>query len=710
MKKPLREGITGFRTGTGKINILVMFFMLSFDVFPQVPVNGFCRYQEFNTEPGFKNFFPVNYNGDSYTDLLLFNPFDKKICSLDGSQNGSFGKAHIYSIEQQFSDIQYLRDRNQNIIGYAFISRKQNAAGIMKINNEGLPEIESLIRFNTYPENLSTADINDDGKPELLISGSTFNGLSIVYGDKKLSEIKFAEKTSYPEAVFVDLNNDGYPDIAGYEIFTNMLQFFYNNSKSDFKKVREIPLNNPVSQLQAADIDIDSYSDLILSGNSGIKIYYGDFTSSYKDTLDIITKYNVDKFVTGDFNRDGKIDIAYLNNEGGILSVIFAKDSRTFYPELVYLKKDSLSDIIPYYSKFVNGISLLNKEGKIYLISNLTSFSDSVNIVSGGFPTAISYFDKDNNGINDLCFIDGFNKTLNLIIRSNSGIPEIWFPLPLFEEETDIIVNNENPQFKTFYCYTRDKKLIEVLNVDLKKNKFSRNSLYTKGKIKDIKLKKEKGRLYAAFLKDSSLGVTEFSGESGKYSEQTINDIHKNVLDAALSVYENPEVYYAASENDSLIIGEKFLQVNKKSSEIHPGLRSIYNVLLYAGNFLSKSGSALYGFLTTDVKNNLTFFISRDTMVMRGKGSIPGFRIKEKNQLFFGKMRSNESRKVFIYNDDLHTVNSLYVSSGERKISTDIISDDINARSFFIKNMNSQDYHIVYIDKSENCITIKKIK
>ena len=343
------------------------------------------------------------------------------------------------------------------------------------------------------------------------------------------------------------------------------------------------------------------------------------------------------------------------------------------------------------------------------MISDLTSFSDSVSIIAGAYPTSISYFDKDNNGINDICFIDGFNRTLNLLIRNNSGLPEWWFSLPLFETESSVIVSNRNPRFKTFYCFTWDKKLIEVLTADLKNNIYSRNSLYSPGKIKDLKIKPGNDKLYAAFLKDDYLGVTIFTPRHGRYSAYSIKDIHKNVLDAALSVSGNAEVYYAAVENDSILIGEKFLETDRKESEISTGLNSDYRVLLYAGNFSKKRGSSLYGFLNSEKHNNLAFFLGpKDFIISRENSGIDDFRIIDKNQLFFGELRLNSSVKVYLLDDNLHAIYSL--DQGESKINHDLIAGDIFARSFFVKNMNTQAFHLVYINKNENCITIKELK
>ncbi len=710
MKKHLTEGRTDFNSVKGKVNFLFFLFLLSCNAYPQVPINGFCRYQESNVDSGYQNLFSLNYNEDSYTDLLFFNPAGKSITAIDGSQNAAFGSSHTYNIGEEFSVIQYLRDRNNKITGYAFISRKQSNAGVLRFNKDGYPVEESKLNFNTYPENLSTADVNGDGVPELLVSGSAFDGLSLIYQEKKLREKKISEKTSYAEAVFADLNNDGYPDIAAFEMFSNKLQFLYNNSKGNFNKVREIPFSGAVTSLQSADLDLDSYTDLVFTEDKSIIIYYGDFTSSYEDTVVIDTKYGVDKIVTGDFNRDGLIDIAYINKHEGTLSLIFGKEERKFYPELLYFKKSSLADFIPYYSKFINGIVLLNDEGKYFLVSNLASIADKVSLVAGAYPTAVTFYDRGNNSINDICFIDSFNKSLNLIIRDNSGIPETWFPIPLFENENTLAVNNKLPDQKTFFCFTRDKKLIEVITVDLAKNKFQRNSLYAPGKIKDLKYNEVTGRLYTAFVKDSSLGVTTFINEKKQYQYYTFAGLRKNVSDAALSIYNKPEVFYAV-EDTNLVIGERFLEAESKNAEFETNLKDGHGVILYAGNFLNKDNSALYGFLRTKDKNDLIFFLGPDAFTVSGKNSqSQGLRIKDKNQLFFGTLRFNGRQKVCYFNPVQQNIKSLELTDGNQTIMRRLLMENVNSRSFFIKNMNSRKYHVVYIDENENCITIRELK
>ena len=71
----------------------------------------------------------------------------------------------------------------------------------------------------------------------MLISGSAFDGLSLLSeSGEKLIEEKIEERTIYTDAIFVDLNNDNVPDIAGFNLITNSVVLFYNYGNGTFRK------------------------------------------------------------------------------------------------------------------------------------------------------------------------------------------------------------------------------------------------------------------------------------------------------------------------------------------------------------------------------------------------------------------------------------------------------------------------------------------
>ncbi len=431
----------------------------------QIPINGFCKYRDFKTGKNYTSAFPLNYNKDSYSDILLYSPLKKKMNLLTGYENGEFPEQDSIKIPYRISNIHAIFNKKKEVEGYAFASRRDRTAGIFQISNEKKFINIASHNFSSYPENISVADVEGDSKSEMLISGGTFEGLSLLYrSGKGLIEKKLEERTSYTDAIFVDLNNDNIPDISGFNLITSSIDFFYNNGNGNFRKVRSIPINGRVSLLQSFDMDSDDYEDLIFVRNDSISIFYGDFRSSFEDTLNISPLYHPDRIILGDFNKDGKIDIAYINYNEEILSIIFAKSNRQFYPEVIYLKKKGIKDIIPYYSKFINGIAGISDKGDLFTVTRLSSFFENVELTLGAEPSAITFFDNEDNGITDFCFLDELNNSLVAVVRNNAGIPKSYSSFPLFQNHSDVTAFNISPNTNGFFIYSFNNNLIEALD------------------------------------------------------------------------------------------------------------------------------------------------------------------------------------------------------------------------------------------------------
>ena len=219
------------------------------------------------SQPGHTKLFSLNFNNDSYTDIILFDPSSKKIAAVSGKKNENFAEEKVFDFPLQVSNLAPIREKNNEIKKYAFTSRKNLTAGICEFASDGKPKIIHQLSFKSYPEKLSTIDIDNDFQQEILIAGPSFEGLSILkLVDKKLIEINVTAKRSYSDAIFIELTNDGFPDIAAINLLNNSLELFLNNGRGNFKAARSISLNQKAGNLHTFDMNLDSYHDLVLSG------------------------------------------------------------------------------------------------------------------------------------------------------------------------------------------------------------------------------------------------------------------------------------------------------------------------------------------------------------------------------------------------------------------------------------------------------------
>jgi len=715
MKKPCRGEKTGLKIEIKQISFLLIVLFFVPETYSQIPINGFCKFNEFKVDSNYTSLLSLNYNKDSQTDLILFNQQLKSIISFQGGKSGKFEKYSKFHVPFEPTKITPIQGNGKRITGYFFTSRKNRIAGVYEFTNKGKPLLRNFIKFDSFPENVSGGDIDRSGNFKFLISGSAFKGLSLLTIDKnEIRNQKIVDNQSYTNALLVDVTGDGYLDIVAYNLLGRSLEFYYNNTIGEFRETRKIKLNDQINSLQNFDINLDTYQDLAFSMGKSIQIIYGDSVSSYEKSISIETLFHPDKFILGDFNKDGKIDVAYINLNSQALSIIFAKSEYEYYPETIYLKKEGITNLIPFYSKFVNGIALISSRGYIYSITNLSGITEEVNISLGAEPGAISSFDLSNNGINDLVFIDNFDNSLKLIVRNNAGIPSVLYTAKLFGNYSRIVTDGQNPGNNTFYCYSPGQKVIEVISIDSKNGNVSRNSLYAPGGIQQVKIfsSKESGtKISAVYLKNGILGLSQFEFKDFRYITSDYPVIDKNVFSVSESANLVPEIFYWKKEDSLQVLYKASLLNSFKDPVKYFQFRMKDTTLInsFTGDMFNRDEHVSISFFETPHKNFAVLSSEKHPSIIVSKDLINHFRIKNKNQLFFGEMKFSRLKKLFIYVPDegaLHLID--FVKQG-KEIVIWKINDSPGVQNYFIKNMNYKDYHFVYTDSKSNCIKIKQI-
>ncbi len=711
MKKRLLGEKTGLKIELNRINFFLLFFFLSSEILPQIPINGFCKLNDFQFSPGYSKIFSFNYNNDSYSDLLFYNSSSKKISVVAGEKNGTFRKEIIYDFPFFLSSLAPMRERNNQIKNYAFTSRKNLSAGICEFKANGKPHVTHQMVFQFYPEKLSIADIDGDYHPEVLLSGAAFDGMCILSVEgKSLRKNTIVSNASYSDAVFIDLSGDHFPDIAAINLLNSTLEFFYNDGRGKFKLVRSISLNAKASHLHAFDMNLDSYQDLVFLEEDKIKIMYGDFSSSYAKQIEIRTNFSPNDFTIGDFNKDGMIDLAYLNTDISIVSAIFAKDDFNFFSEVPIIHKEGMHSIIPFYSKFIDGLAVICEDGTLLTNTRLSSFSSDLDLSLSLNPEYIFHFDAYNNSINDLCFIDNFDNSLKMIIRNIDGIPADYFSVPLRGNHNKIEVGSFSKQATTFFCYSTGKRLIEVVEVNLETWKIVRSEFYSARDVTELKIfPGSQGKLFVTSLSNNRLTLEIFEKENG-WKLFTDYNISEKVISVAVSSTKGFHVFFWNQEGDSIKLFKKTFFPEEAKAELISKLEmnKITDFLTIADDFLDLTVSTI-NFVESDKKRYI--LITNDRFIYSfDAGEIKkNLQIKGSEQVFSSEVKTNGMNKLIINDPQNQSIYKLNILGKGEKINISRLRDKINATKFFVKNMTMNNFHIVYLDLEKGCISIRQI-
>lgn len=716
MKKHYKEEIIALKLGHYSFNILFFSFILFYQQsFAQIPLNGFCKLKSFKTdirENG--KLYTLNFNGDSYTDLYLYDK-NGGTTVLRGEANGNFLFQRKMQLPYVIDKFQTLLNKSKQVTGHAFISRKSRRVGIASVATYGTFSINQQIQLSSFPEKLVTADVNKNGVQELLVSGTSFDGISLIsLNNNKLIETKIVKRGSFPEITLTDLSNNNYPDIATFNITSGNLEFFYNSTNGQFRKVRDIPVNGTISHLISFDINLDGYMDLLFINNHEINILYGDSISSYNRRYSLKTDFNPDEFVVGDFNKNGLIDIVYLNKREGVISFVPQKENEEFFNELTLMKKKGLTTIIPFYSRFISGVAAYNNNGEVYTISRILSFSGDIDLTLGASPGFINGFDAGNNGISDLTFIDEVKKSIYIVLRNSSGIPDLVYSIPLFSSPNRIRIEDTHPNNKFFYCFGIENNVIEVINFNISNNNIKRENIYVDGNIKDVRIKKIEGneipKIYVLTSKVNNLSITTFTYKDFRYNKSNIENIVSNTSVSRLSVLFEPLLYYWKTDNDSLTLSSVFFERNTTS---HKNLLKVkntkFNIKMLTGDFLNSELNTSLSFLTDEENTELILvgddFYHKHNLTYENKKIL----VNENKEMSYTINYLNGLNKVFIYNSSVKRLFRMdFLNKGKKMYLSPLVEAE-NVNHFIIRNMTPRDNHFIYTDKENKIIRIVKI-
>ncbi|MEM6644802.1 MAG: FG-GAP-like repeat-containing protein [Bacteroidota bacterium] len=114
---------------------------------------------------------------------------------------------------------------------------------------------------------LQLADINQDGALDLLTTGD--RGAGVLYFNAGVGNFSTERPMGFPAQRAVDLNNDGYLDIAASSAFTHITTLLYDSNQEDFVEHYRLD-SEPFSRddpfdLATGDIDGDGAQDVLLA-------------------------------------------------------------------------------------------------------------------------------------------------------------------------------------------------------------------------------------------------------------------------------------------------------------------------------------------------------------------------------------------------------------------------------------------------------------
>ncbi|MGK9477633.1 FG-GAP repeat domain-containing protein [Melioribacter sp. OK-6-Me] len=541
------------------LKLLLVFHLSVSSLSAQIPINGFCKadilFEGFKENSAFipDMIIPADLDRNGSNEFMLLKN-NNNLFAIVSNNKHRFSNTVVGPLNNL--DI-YNLTKNANI--YCWLSRKNREVGLVTISKNGILSRKKIKKFDDIPSNITCVDLNNDGKKEMVVSGYSFEGLTLI--KNKANRYTFSQITDnrvFPQIAHADFDYDGFTDIVAYDIFSNQLVFFYNKQELIFSESRKIALPDYPQILVASDVNSDGFTDLLISYRNKFHIFIGDTVSSFHNTIDLELKEKADDLSIADFNEDGINDILFANYSEGKLYLMFSKSGFDFYEPLLIYKDKDLIDVAAYKENGFNKIALLLRNGKIVVLSTVKKFEDYNLINFGSGVSSLGILSEDKINPEAYFFIDKNTNHLILLTLNKRSIPNTLYRFPL-QNSYSVIKSIKRKNKIDFYFYNPNTSLIEILRLDSFKP--TRRILYTKGKIKDLLLfndrLKDRQRIYTLTESKSKLLLETYDYRDFRFVHAGSDSAGSNVLATAL-VYETyPSVYSLINKNDNLLLVKK---------------------------------------------------------------------------------------------------------------------------------------------------------
>lgn len=272
----------------------------------------------------------ADFNGDTIPDLAVANYYGNTIGIFIGKGDGTFNDAVTFPGGGNPRYILTADLNHDSKADLAFCNENGRTISIRLGNGDGTFQdaVDYSINGNN-PYQIAIADLNGDGALDLVSANTGSDTISVLLGTGNGTFGSSSQVTvgSNPRSVAaIDLNGDGTLDLAVVRAGSNPVAILLGKGDGTFNDALNIDASTAEPyNIQAADLNGDGKGDLAIAnhGRSAVTVLLGKGDGTFSSTYNYGLNGSAIGIAFGDFDKDGRLDIAAAGYNGNIVSILF---------------------------------------------------------------------------------------------------------------------------------------------------------------------------------------------------------------------------------------------------------------------------------------------------------------------------------------------------------------------------------------------------
>ncbi|MGI5863912.1 MAG: Ig-like domain-containing protein [Myxococcales bacterium] len=270
-----------------------------------------------------------DFNRDGLPDLAVANEGSNNVSVLLGLGTGDFAPAVEYAVGTNPSGVAAGDFNADGILDLATSNRGSNDASVLL--GTGTGAFGAAQNFKTgldplvpvAPASIGVADLDGDGALDLVVANELENTLSVLLGDGMggfVPETRPLANGQPVSAAIGDFNGDSKPDLAAAAWDADAVQVILNSRPrrcdEGFDTASNAEIGPAPQAVASGDFNGDGKPDIaVIDGTEvNLRVLLGTGNGSYRPSTPVAIPGGAgNHIVAADFNADGKLDVATPN-------------------------------------------------------------------------------------------------------------------------------------------------------------------------------------------------------------------------------------------------------------------------------------------------------------------------------------------------------------------------------------------------------------